>query len=198
VKQQRYRDTKGPSLDGMVAAKRAAASHRFPAKAARDVALIRLMHDMGLRRGEVVGLDLDHVDIRANRLSVLGKARREREWRTIPAGTLRALEKWIGYRDRKPGPLFTNFHRASPTGSRITPAGVNFICKEIGKAADVTLRPHGIRHSSITTGLNLVKDPRAVQRHARHASLETTMIYDDNIEDLAGQVAKVVSEALEE
>jgi integrase len=60
------------------------------------------------------------------------------------------------------------------------------------------LRPHGVRHSSITTGLNLVNDPRAVQRHARHASLETTMIYDDAKEDLGSQVSKRISEALAE
>jgi hypothetical protein len=41
------------------------------------------------------------------------------------------------------------------------------------------------------TALNLVKDPKAVQRHVRHADLATTMIYDDNPEeDLQGRVPR--------
>jgi hypothetical protein len=40
--------------------------------------------------------------------------------------------------------------------------------------------------------------PRRVQKHGRHASMDTTMIYDDALSDFAGEVAKVVSEALEE
>ena len=58
LKAQSYRDTRGPGLAG-VRALLAAASQKSPAKAARDIAIIQLMFDLGLRRGEVVGLDME-------------------------------------------------------------------------------------------------------------------------------------------
>src|SRR5262245_51314222 len=108
VKTKAYRDTAGPGLEGVTAIKRQAAKHRSPAKAARDVAIIRVLFDLALRRGEVAGLDLAHFDARAGRLSVLGKGRREREWRTLPPRTLAALKTWLKHRGKKPGPLFIN------------------------------------------------------------------------------------------
>jgi hypothetical protein len=37
---------------------------------------------------------------------------------------------------------------------------------------------------------------RAAQAHARHASPQTTMRYDDNRQDLAGQTAAKLADAL--
>ena len=68
-----------------------AASEKSPAKAARDTATIRLMFDLGLRRGEVVGLDLEDVDHSGRRLWVLGKGRAQKEARTLPVPTLVAI-----------------------------------------------------------------------------------------------------------
>jgi integrase/recombinase XerC len=76
--------------------------------------------------------------------------------------------------------------------------GVYWLVRSLGAQVDITARPHGFRHSSITVGLERVRDPRKVQKHGRHASMDTTMIYDDALSNFAGEVAKVVSEALEE
>jgi integrase/recombinase XerC len=200
VKAQAYRDTAGPGVDGITKIKRGAESHKNPAKAARDVALVRVLFDLALRRSEIAALDLAHLDLRAGRLSITGKGRREREWVSLPARTINALQAHLKLRGRTPGPLFCNFHPAngSATMERLHANGIYWVLKKIGDQVDVRARPHGMRHSSITAGLDLANDPRAVQRHARHASLEVTMRYDDNRADLGGKVAKVVSEALEE
>jgi len=50
VKSKAYRDTKGPGIDGVAAVKRQAAKHPSPAKAARDVAIVRVLFDLALRR----------------------------------------------------------------------------------------------------------------------------------------------------
>ena len=95
--------------------------------------------------------------------------------------------------------LFTNFHHSNRSGlARLKANGIYWLVRSLGAQVEVTARPHGFRHSSITVGLDRVNDPRRVQRHARHSSLEVTMHYDDNRSDMAGEVAKVVSEALEE
>jgi integrase/recombinase XerC len=197
VKSRAYRDTAG--LDGITAVKRQAARHKSPSKAARDVAIVRLLFDLALRRSEVTGLDLEHVDIRASRLWVLGKGRKERQAMTMPPRTLNALKAWLKHRGKHPGPLFTNFHHANKGGlDRLEANGIYWVVRALGAQVDMTVRPHGSRHSSITTGLEKVKDPRKVQKHGRHASIDTTMIYDDALSDFAGEVATAVSEALEE
>jgi integrase/recombinase XerC len=198
VKTKAYRDTAGPGLEGITAVKRQAAKHRSPAKAARDVAIVRVLFDLALRRGEVAALDLKDLDVRASRLWIMGKGRREREAITLPPRTVAALKAWIKHRGREPGPLFINFHHANKGLGRLHANGIYWVLRSIGAKVEVTVRPHGFRHSSITTGLERVKDPRKVQKHGRHASMDTTMIYDDALSDFAGEVAKVVSEALEE
>jgi integrase/recombinase XerC len=198
VKTKAYRDTAGPGLEGVTAVKRQAAKHRSPAKAARDVAMVRVLFDLALRRGEVAALDLKDLDVRASRLWIKGKGRHEREAITLPPRTVAALKAWLRHRGREPGPLFINFHHANKGLGRLEPNGIYWVVRSLGAQVEVTARPHGFRHSSITTGLDRVKDPRKVQKHGRHASLDTTMIYDDALSDFAGEVAKVVSEALED
>jgi integrase/recombinase XerC len=198
VKAKAYRDTAGPGLEGVTAVKRLAAAHKSPAKAARDVAVVRVLFDLALRRGEVAGLDLEHLDVRAGRLSVLGKGRREREWRSVPPRTLSALTAWLKHRGRKPGPLFVNFHHANKGLDRLKGNGIYYIVRSLAQKAEISARPHGVRHTSITVGLDRTRDPRKVRQHARHASMDTTMIYDDARSDFAGEVAKAVSEALED
>jgi integrase/recombinase XerC len=91
LKAQAYRDTRGPGLAGMRSLL-VAAAEKSPAKAARDVAIIRLMFDLGLRRGEVLGLDVEDVDRAGRRLWVLGKGRTQKEPRTLPVPTLEAID----------------------------------------------------------------------------------------------------------
>jgi integrase/recombinase XerC len=197
VKAKAYRDTKGPGLAGVTAVKRQAASHKSPAKAARDVAIVRVLFDLALRRGEAAALDLADVDLRAGRLWVLGKGRREKEPITLPPRTIAALNAWLKHRGRQPGPLFVNFHHQNKGLDRLEANGIYWVVRSLGAQVDVTARPHGLRHSSVTTGLDRVRDPRKVRQHARHASLDTTMVYDDALSDFAGEVATAVSEALE-
>ena len=55
-------------------------------------------------------------------------------------------------------------------------------------------RPHGLRHAAITEALNLTKgDVRRVQRFSRHKDVRVLNRYDDNREDLGGEVARLVS-----
>jgi integrase/recombinase XerC len=95
VKSKPYRDTKGPGIDGVTAVKCQAAKHSSPAKAARDVAIVRVLFDLALRRGEVAALDLKDLDIRAGQLWVMGKGRREKEPITLPPRTITALKTWL-------------------------------------------------------------------------------------------------------
>ena len=74
VKAQNYRDTRGPGLDADKALL-VVAGAQPGAKGLRDVALLRLLHDLGFRSGEAVRLDVSDFDLAGDRLMVLGKAR---------------------------------------------------------------------------------------------------------------------------
>lgn len=194
-KVQRYRDTRGPGLHG-VRRLVAHVSDQEGDKAVRDRAIIRLLHDLALRRGEVASLDLEHVDLGAVTVSILGKGRKGRELLTLPPETAAALDDWIDARGGEPGALFINFDRAGK-GERLTATSVYRIVRVLGDQAGVRVRPHGLRHSAITTVLDLSHgDLRVAQRFSRHLDVRTLIAYDDNREDLGGKMARMVAAAL--
>jgi integrase/recombinase XerC len=194
VKAQAYRDTRGPGLDAYKALL-AVAQAQPGTKGLRDVALLRLLRDLGLRRGEAVRLDVSDLDLAGDRIMVLGKARSQKEPVTLPEPTKAALEAWLQARGTEDGPLFVNFDRAGK-GERLTGSAVYFIVRELGTKAGLTVRPHGLRHLAITSALDLTNgDLRAVQKFSRHKDVRVLNIYDDNRQDLAGDVARLVAGA---
>ena len=192
VKSQSYRDTRGPGREG-VRRLLAELDRRTSPMSKRDRALVRLLHDRGLRRGEAVALDLEDVDIEAGTVRIVGKGRTEKETLTLPDPTASALSAWIGVRGTAPGPLFTNFDR-SGKGGRLTGRSVARILAGIGDKVDVKVRPHGLRHAGITEALDATGgNVRAVQKFSRHRDLRVLSVYDDNREDLGGEVARLVA-----
>ena len=199
LKVDAYRDTTGPGLVG-TRAMLAKARTQTPLKSARDTALVQLMFDLGLRRGEVTGLDLDDLEAKERRLWIRGKGRAQKEVRTLPEPTLAALTAWVGVRDRitrsGENAMFVGL-AGRVRGQRLTGRGLYHVIVELGAAVGLKTRPHGLRHASITAALDANNgDVRAVQLHARHADPKTTMRYDDNRQDLAGRVAANVANVL--
>ena len=82
-------------------------------------------------------------------------------------------------------------------GGRLTGRLVARILGDAGERAGVgRVRPHGLRHTSITAALDAGADIRTVQKHSRHRDIRTLTLYDDNRTDMAGQVATLVSQLL--
>lgn len=201
-----YRDTRGPGDDGWRAvrelAKREAGEHgEGGPKRVRDLALARLLHDLGLRRGEACGLDLVDVEFdaegRPQRVWILGKRRTSREPLTLAGPTAEALGRWIDVRGREPGPVFTRLDRGAKGLSRLTGRSVARIVNGLGERAGLPRRlaPHGLRHQAITAALDKTGgDVRKVQRFSRHHDLKTLVIYDDKRRDGAADVSRMVAE----
>jgi integrase/recombinase XerC len=192
---QAYRDTRGPGRDGFRALLATAAA-QDGRKALRDVALLRLLHDVGLRRGEAVRLDVEDVDLAGSRVFVLGKARVQKEPITLPEPTRAAIAAWLEARGCAAGPLFLNFDRAGKGDGRLSGSAVYAIVRAYGMRAGLAVRPHGLRHLAITTALDVTRgDMRAVQRFSRHRDVRVIAVYDDNRRDLGGEVAALVAGA---
>jgi integrase/recombinase XerC len=174
----------------------AALNEREDAKAARDRAILRLAFDLGLRRGELASLDLEHVDLEAGTVAVLGKGQEGRELLTLPPETVMVLRAWLEQRRLEPGPLFLNFDRAGK-GRRLTSTSIYRVVRELGDQVDIRARPHGIRHAAITAVLDLSHgDVRAAARFSRHGDIRTLTVYDDNRQELGGEMARLVASAL--
>jgi integrase/recombinase XerC len=57
------------------------------------------------------------------------------------------------------------------------------------------IRPHGIRHASITRALDLTDgNVRDVQKFARHSNVQTTMAYDDRRTDPSPDIARMLGD----
>ncbi len=202
-----YRDTRGPGRDGYFRIEKAAAR---PSKAdpegkiaKRDLALVTLMHDRGLRRGEAINMDLADVDLHAGengegQIRIIGKGKREKE--TLSIGSLPAIEAlrdWIEARGNEPGPLFCRLDRAA-SGDGLQRLSGDAVClmvrrlsRRAGFEKDREARPHGLRHQGITRALDLTNgNAREVRKFSRHAKIETILRYDDNREDVAGDIAR--------
>lgn len=188
---QPYRDTRGPGHDGFKAMLDELAK-RDDAKAARDIAIIRLLGERGLRSKEVAGLDVADVDLEKGAVFILGKMRREKEWVGLAPPTTEALKRWLDVRGTDAGPLWVRFQHAYGAG-RLSRQGLYRMVRELGDAVGVRARPHGLRHSAITQALDAGLDVRSVQRFSRHKNLNTLLIYDDNRQDLGREVSAAIA-----
>jgi integrase/recombinase XerC len=199
VKAEPLRDTRGPGRKGVRAVHDELAATDSP-KQRRDRAMVRLLTDLALRRGEVVALDLEDLDLDAGTIAVVGKGHTSKAKLTLPEPTKTALAAWVAARGADAGPLFVNFDRRGTRSSRalqrLTGTSVHRIVADLGLRARLTapLRPHGLRHAAITEALEISRgNVRAAQKFSRHADPRTLLVYDDAREDVAGEVARQVA-----
>ena len=204
VKSQPYRNTEGPGtrnirkMLGLVECRKKRRSKKGSQhetktnpKAIRDFAILRLLYDLALRRGEVVSLDVGDVDLEGRKIKVKGKGRAEQEILALPEPTAKALADWIRALGEADGPLFVNFDRAKK-GCRLTGAAVYYLIRKLGKEIGIRTRPHGLRHSAISACVD--QFPLTdVQKFSRHKKIETVALYADNKEGIQSKIADFVS-----
>jgi len=112
--------------------------------ARRDHAILRLFADTGMRRGELVGLRLEDVDLDEKVAYVVGKGRRPR---AVPFGnkTALALDRYLRLRGRHP-------HGGEPwlwvgNRGRLTEDGVAGMVRARGRKVGLQVHPHQLRHT---------------------------------------------------
>jgi integrase/recombinase XerC len=144
----------------------------------RDAAFLELLYASGLRIGELVGIDIDDLELRARLVKVRGKGSKER---IVPFGSKAetALRAWLAVRgelakDADEQAVFVNYR-----GQRITTRSVRRLFDGYLKQAALRtgISPHTLRHSFATHLLNAGADLRGIQELLGHASLSTTQKY---------------------
>ncbi|WP_428985791.1 tyrosine recombinase XerC [Sinomonas terricola] len=146
--------------------------------AVRDVALVELLYATGIRVSELVGLDIDDVDLGALTIRVLGKGNKER---TVPFGlpAANALVRWLGARRAlviaNSGSALFLGRRGGRLGQRQARETVDSALHGLGDTA--ASGPHALRHTAATHLLDGGADLRSVQELLGHSSLATTQLY---------------------
>jgi|SRR5271157_2984444 len=191
------RDTQGPGKSG-VQKLREEIAKRTDAKGMRDKTILHLLYDLALRRSEVVGIDLEDVDLDRGTLHILGKGRLQKEMLTLPTRTRKILKDWMNVRGDWTVPLFVNFHHnGNIKGKRLTPDGLYYIVKNLGKKTGQKVRPHGLRHTSISEAVRKTQaigmDVTKVLKFSRHKNLNTLQVYIDGVEGAQGEIAELVA-----
>ena len=147
--------------------------------ASRDLAIIEVLYASALRVSELVGLDLQGVDLDGRTLRVVGKGNKER---MVPLGTpaATALGAYLDHaRDAlleggESSVVFLST-RGKPMGQRSVYEVVARLLADIPGVGP--LGPHTLRHTAATHLLDGGADLRSVQELLGHASLGTTQIY---------------------
>ena len=158
----------------------------------RDRAILELFYASGLRLSELVGLDLEDVNLSARMVRVMGKGRKER---LVPfnSSTAAAIRAWLKDRealrtkDRRPKtedrtarkhresePLFVNARGGRLTGRSVQRLVARYVAS---CSTRFGISPHALRHSFATHLLERGADLRSIQELLGHVQLSTTQRY---------------------
>jgi integrase/recombinase XerD len=156
-----------------------AASISTSLESIRDNAMFETIYATGLRVSELVGLDVDRVDLEMGCVTVMGKGSKER---VVPIG-IPALRAIMNYLDNV-RPLILGGARSDALfvtrrGKPMTRQAFWKIVKKTALRAGITkvISPHTLRHSFATHLVQNDADLRWVQMMLGHADISTTEIY---------------------
>ena len=163
--------------------------------AGRDLAIILLLHDSALRRAEVSGITVDGVDLAARTVAVVRKGYREPQPWPVSQRCVRALARWLETRGMDPGPLFRTIPggvgRPSPGFSPHAIRGM--VARRSREHGFAAWRPHGLRHSALTSLVAITRDVELARRLGAHKSLATTTVYLDAVDNPAARAVAIVA-----
>ena len=153
----------------------------------RDAAILGLLYGLGLRRSELVRLDLVDFHSGDGVLTIQGKGNQARTGHVVEeARTL--LERWLRVRGVAAGPMFFPVTKSGHfVPRRLTPEGIAQILLKRAVKADVDrFSCHDLRRSFVTHLLDAGADLVVVQKLAGHRQISTTAVYDKR-----GEAAKL-------
>lgn len=150
----------------------------------RDAAMIAVLAGCGLRRTEIAGIDIEHIDIADQSLRVLGKGNKERI-AFIPQSVWLRLGRWLDELGTSSGPVFRRVRREDKlTAARLTSQAVYHILKVRQVQAGVKpFSPHDLRRTFASMLLSNGEDIITVKDAMGHASVATTQKYDRRGDD---------------
>lgn len=145
-----------------------------PWKRARNLAMVQMMLQAGLRISEVADLDVEDVDRHRKTVTVrAGKGGKHRV-ALMNSDLAKAVEEWLGERGEEPGPLFLSGRERS----RMTRQGIHYLIRKyLDQLGLEGYSAHSLRHSFCRNLIDSGQPLQVVAQLAGHESLETTRRY---------------------
>ena len=143
-------------------------------KELRSVLMIELLYSCALRVSELVGINLEDIDMDEGFVKVIGKGSKSR-FSPVGQTTIDVLKRYIKLRPKcDSNALFVN-----KKNTRISSRTVQNIVKrralEVG--VSINVHPHMLRHAAATHFLQSSHDLRTVQEYLGHKSIKSTQVY---------------------
>jgi integrase/recombinase XerC len=147
----------------------------------RDKLIIELLYSTGIRRAELIELQINDVDVKNQMLKVLGKWNKERYLPLLPS-VLETIEIYLDKRPATAERTGTSYFFITDSGKKLYESFVyrlinNYFSKVSGK---LKKSPHILRHSFATHLLNKGANLNAVKELLGHSSLASTQVYTHN------------------
>ncbi len=140
----------------------------------RDTAIMELLYASGIRRAELVGLNISDVDLDRRLMRVIGKGNKQRTV-FINQASADAVRNYLGVRPRTPDEALFLSRRKT----RLSHRQAWVIFRQYAELSGLTkhVTPHVMRHSFATHLLENGADLMTIKELLGHESLSTTQIY---------------------
>lgn len=172
-------------------------------KGIRDYAIIALMVTAGLRTIEVSRANVEDLRPLGNGtvLYIQGKGKADKtDYVKVSEPVERILRAYLATRELEDNkePLFVSTSNNS-LNKRLTTRSISGIVKDslinAGYDSD-RITAHSLRHTAVTLSLLAGEEITAVQQFARHASINTTMIYNHALDKAKNSCSESISNSI--
>jgi integrase/recombinase XerC len=148
----------------------------------RNLLIMRLLYECGLRRAELINLKLNDIDLEEGLIKVMGKGSKERLL-PISKDLSSSLSYFINL-EREVGiePVEGNYLFLTSKGQQLYPKLVyNTVVKYLSQVTTLEQKsPHVLRHSFATHLTNAGAEIKAIKDLLGHSSLAATQVYTHN------------------
>ena len=147
----------------------------------RNKLIVELFYSTGIRRSELIGIELRNVDLATGVLKVLGKRNKERIIPLLPS-VIASIEAYLLARLEVAGGPEEEHLFLTGRGVKMYDRLVYDIIKNYFRGVSSKLKqsPHILRHSFATHLLNQGADLNSVKELLGHSSLAATQVYTHN------------------
>ncbi|MCY3853809.1 MAG: tyrosine-type recombinase/integrase [Thaumarchaeota archaeon] len=146
-------------------------------------AILSLLIYQGLRRIEIVRLDVN--DFNANNLTLMikGKGKDDKEPIRLHQQTATAISQYLKSTQLKTGALFVS-QSNNQAGSRLTEVSLYRLVKGLLNKLKIANSTHGFRHRFITDLIDKGFTLMQVKKVSRHSNIEMLNTYYDEVKDI--------------
>lgn len=143
----------------------------------RDKLIITLLYGTGIRRSELLGLEVKDVDLKINQIKVTGKRNKQRII-PFPASILPLIREYLGMKEAEFGNTTARLILTDTGEPAYEKLIYRVVTSYLAKVTSLEKKsPHVLRHTYATHLLNKGADLNAVKELLGHSSLAATEIY---------------------